>query len=282
MAKKRIGAGWQYFFWGVINSDGRFIGQTTTGATAGSATGHPMLRLRGARVFPLGIPDNEVITVEGDDEALATFDFEAAALPSGVFEMAVRDNNFEAVVQGTKVQALQQWETGVLQPGSPAFTQINALLQRRSKKFESGVEGVKAWECLYVPLMTVTPKYAEVRTRVFSPYRYSFAVSKGNRNPWGATLSTLLNGTQTAAAIPFDSDNPIMIESYQGNNSQLTFTLSYTPVSGSARAAVTINDVLQTYTTHYTIAGTTVTFIAAPGSSAIVNVMYEVAEGDLS
>lgn len=281
MSKKRIAAGAFKLYYGLVDANGRFIGTTADGATAGNATGQPMLQLLGVRTLPSNIPDNEVVPVLGDDEVLTSFDFEAGTFPSGVIELAARDNSFEALVQGTKVHALNQWESGVLMPGSPSFPSVRFILNRRSKKFEGGVEGAKAWEVVYLPLLTITPKYTNAEMRAFTPYRYSYTAVKSAHNFIGATYTEGNNGTDLTAIEVIDSDNPIIAAAYKGNGVQQNFTLPATPVSGNTRLAVTVDDVLQTYTGHYTVSGTTLTFVSAPASGAIVNVTMEVAEENL-
>lgn len=56
------------------------------------------------------------------------------------------------------------------------------------------------------------------------------------------------------------------------NSSNVTFTLAHTPTSGSE--CVYMNGVLQTYTTDYTISGSTITFVSAPLTGAVIVVSY--------
>jgi hypothetical protein len=118
---KRIGAGARYTFYGVRDSSGFLIGNTASGATAGAQAGEGMLRLDGGQVIPTSIPENENQTAIGDDEALVSFDFSAATLAQGTIEVAVRDNVFEALVQGTEVQTIGDLSVGVLGPQDQTF-----------------------------------------------------------------------------------------------------------------------------------------------------------------
>lgn len=278
---KRIGAGYRYIYYGVVNSDGYLIGNSLAGATAGDQTGEGMTRLEGAVTQPLAPGENENLPIPGDDETLTTFDFESATLPAGVIEMAVRDSNFEAIAQGTLVESVGSIEIGSLQPSANAFTDLAFLFQRRSKKWAAGVKGVKAWEILNAPRSTCSPLFTEYQTRAHNPYRYGVTTSKSDRKSWGDTFTDAVNGTLSAPLVVVDSDNPMHIHAHKGNNSQQAFDLQYTPVSG-ARSYVFINGVQQALTTDFTLAGNTITFVGTPADGAIINTFYEVDESNLS
>ena len=84
MAVPRIGAGYKYNFYGVVNANGYVIGSNATGPTSGAAAGLGMGRLEGARTLPLGIPEGDTVPVSGDDEPMVNFDFDSETLPNGV------------------------------------------------------------------------------------------------------------------------------------------------------------------------------------------------------
>lgn len=276
---KRIAAGFRYGFYGVVNSSGYCVGSTAAGPSAGGVS--HMLRLDGVQTMPIEAAENEDVVVLGDDQPLTTFGFEAAGLPNGILELAVRDSTFDALCQGTLVQTIGDLEMSVYQPADRASIDMALLLQRRSKKWEPGVLGVKAWEIVHIPRSTLTPLFAALRQRESSPYRYSMNTSKADRMGWGATLVESVNGTTAAPFTVVDSDNPIHLTAGLGNAAAVAFSLNYTPVSG-AKVKVFKNGVLQVLTTHYTVAGKVVTFVTAPATDAQLQFLYEVAEGDLS
>lgn len=57
------------------------------------------------------------------------------------------------------------------------------------------------------------------------------------------------------------------------NGSNVTFTLSSTPINGSV--VFDINGVVQKKTTDYSIAGTTITCVTAPASDAVIQAYYQ-------
>lgn len=281
MPTPRIGAGFNSCWYGVVNSSGYMIGNTAAGATAGAQAGEGMARLEGARTIPVSIPEGDTVPVSGDDEPLVQFDFESENLPSGVLEMAVRNLTFEALIQGTSVEAIGDVSVGILGPSGRAPEDMSLLLQRRSKKWSSGVRGVKAWEIILVPRCVIEPLGVDVEQRAFSPYRYKVTASKADRFAWGATFTEGLHGTTGGSIVVVESDYPVHIHAALGNNSQQVFTLPYTPKS-SSKIYVYDNGVRQALTTDYTVSGADVTFVGTPASNAVLNFLYEVDEADLS
>lgn len=281
MTAKRIGAGFRYFFYGVNDSNGFMIGNTVGGPTAGDSAGQGMLRLDGARTAPIAPPENELVPVQGDDDPMVTFQFQSADLPAGVIEMSAFDQAFTALALGVSIETIGDLTMVPLQPAGGSQPDLCLLLQKRSKKWESGVKGVKAWEFIFIPKATVTPLFAEFRQREHAPYRYSVNANMADRKPWGATLSIATNGTEASPIHEFEGDNPVHLMAYLANNVQTVFTLAYTPKS-NAKVYVYVDGLRKTLTTHYTVSGTTVTFLAAPDTDSIINILYEVDESVLA
>jgi hypothetical protein len=272
----RIAAGFDRVFYGVLNSSGYMIGQTAAGATAGSAAGEGMARLEGARTIPIGIAEDDVLPVSGDNEPLVSFSFPGEELPNGVLEMAVRSQEFESLVQGTRTETLGDVTISALGPSGASKPDMALLLQRKSKKWQSGVRGSGAWEIVMVLKSNVTPLGSALEQRQFSPYRYGINLSKSDRLTYGATFTELQHGTTSMPIAIVYSDNPMLIHAFQGDASRTAFTLPVAPKSAS-KVYVYVNG-----TRNYpTISGTTVTFGSPPASGAMIGVFYEVDENDL-
>lgn len=277
-ATKRIGAGFRYIFYGVGDENGNIIGNTVAGPSAGASQG--LLRLDGARTAPVAPAEPEVVAVQGDDDPMVTFSFSSADLPTGVIEMSAFDQVFAALALGVSIETLGDLTVLPLQPGGGNQPDLCLLLQRRSKKWEAGAKGVKAWQGIFIPKATVTPLFAEFRQREHAPYRYGITANMADKKAWGATLSTAINGTESAPIHEFEGDNPVHMECGLGNGVETDFTTSYTP-KASTKIYVFVDGLRLTVTTHYTVAGSVVTFITPPDSASIINILYEVDESVL-
>jgi hypothetical protein len=162
-----------------------------------------------------------------------------------------------------------------LQPGSPAFTDLCLLLQRRAKNWDDGSKGAAAWEVMFIPRANVTPLFAEFQQRTNTPYRLSITTSKTDRLPWGATFSESSHGTETAPLIVIESDNPLAMHAFKGDNSQADFTLAYVPKT-DAKIHVYLEGIKQVITAQYTVASNVITMLSPPGTDAQLQMLYEV------
>jgi hypothetical protein len=281
MSREIIAAGFKYLRYGVINEDGVFVGSTTTAPTAGTSTNGGMARLAGARTMPIQIAEPVVEPADGDDETLVTFEFDPAGLPNGVFEMAVRNNVFEALIQGTKINTLSgDAEISMIDPADRDSQTMCLLGSRRAKSWKSGEKGSKKWENVYIPNCTMKPLGVSPQQRTFTPYNYSISLSKSDRLGW-TTVNNSEHGTTAVPAVYIDSDNPLHLHRATGNNSATTFNVDFPPVSG-AKSYVFVNNLQQTVTTNYTLSGVQFTFLAAPAQDAVIDFLYEVDESDIS
>lgn len=279
--ENRIGAGLRWIYYGIPNSSGYLQGTTTTPATNG--TMQRMTRLRGGQTFPLTLADPERVPVSGDDEPLVQFTFPGEALPSGNMGLAVHDMDFDALIQGTKVETIGDIRAGALAPGGLVFQPIMLLIMREAKKFEGSTKGVLTWEAVLLPSVEVTALGPEWTQRTFTPYNYAVSLSKASRALYGGTYTELLRGTTELAIEPFDLENPIEIYGGFGNGAAVNYTLDTAPVSADgSKTHVYLNGVKQAYTTNYTISGKTLVFAVAPGSGVHIGYMQEVAAADLS
>ena len=82
------------------------------------------------------------------------------------------------------------------------------------------------------------------------------------------------NGT-VFQSVAVAEESPLTIDTYTGDNSTLTFTLSTTP-SSAAQVLVFIGGVYQEATTHYTVTDDDITFDEAPPVGETVSVIQGV------
>lgn len=276
--ENRIAAGFDLIFWAILNANGINIGTTLAGATLGSATGHPMKRLVGARTMPIGIPEPEILTVMGDNEPEVSFNFPGAELISGVLEMSVRDQGFEALVQGTLEQTIGDVVMGAYDPSGATKPDITFLMMRQAKKYEGNTKGTAAWEVISINASQVSPLYTDITQREFGPYRYAINVSKAARVPFAMTFTLGVNGTTEMSITPFESDYPLMVETWQGDASRTAFSLTYVPVSAAKVYAYKNNGVRDPGAS---VSGQTLTYGTAPASGQYAHALYEVSKNNM-
>ena len=279
MAKTIIGAGFHALHYGVLD-DGIFIGGTITVPVAGSATGSPMVRLQGGRLFPVGIPESEIETVLGDDEPEVSFEWDSAELPDAILEMSPRDNTFDALVQGLKIEILGDLEGSGYDPKGRAAQPMCLLIHRVAKSWASGNRGAKKWEVRYILACTIKPLLSDVEQRTHSPYRYSVNLSRGDVG-FGLSISESVHGTTALSIQVYDSDNPLARTRFTGNAVAATYTLPYTVIS-AAKTYVFVDQIRQAAAVDYTTSGVSLIFEAGsiPADGSVIDVVYEILEAD--
>lgn len=253
----RIPGGFDLILYGVVDTDGFLIGGVAAGAAAGDVSS--MKRLYGAKTAPVAIKEPEVLFSTGDNDALVSFQFEAAELPDGVLTLAQRDLDFDALVQGTAAYTLHSQKFGALQPGNANPPNMCLLLMRRAKTWGAGSKGIGVWDCMLVPSCTITPLRSEFTERAINAEAYRINTNKSAHFVWGETVSSSNLGTDSVPVISIDSDNPIHAMAFLGDGVTDAFDVPYTPVS-DARSMIFVERVEKAVTTHWTRSGKTFTF----------------------
>lgn len=276
----RIPAGFSYILYGAVDPDGFLNGADTNGPAAGGVS--PMKRLYGAKTAPVAVKEPTIETATGDDQALASFQFEAAELPDGVLTTAPRDLEFDALVQGTKTYALNQQRFGVLQPGNNDPAVICLILMRRAKTWGVRSKGSKVYDGLLIPACTITPMGSEFTERAINAISYKINVSKAAHFIWGETFTDANIGSDAAPLIPFDSDHAVHAVALLGDGSETDYDVPYTPIS-AARSLIYVERVLKTTPAQWTLTGKTYTFAGGskPASGARGVIWYETSQAEV-
>lgn len=274
MTDRYIAAGTQLAFLGTVDSQGFLVGgdPTTTGA---------MIRLLGIQTANPGPVEGEDVNVPGDDTSLGKIEFGPAETPSFVVNLGAFDLRRDAVLQGTAVEAVGGGgiQIGVIQPNEPEYPDVCLIIQSKSKKKDTGADGVKAWSGYIIPLCTAQPLHRETfEGRTAANDRIRVTTQVASRKPWGVTILSADLGTTGAPLLPFTADNPIVMQRFTGDGATTTFTLRETPIS-SAKTVIYRNTQLLTTPGDYSVNTSTrvITFTGAPADQAKIEVLMEFA-----
>jgi hypothetical protein len=274
MTRKVIAAGFTNVFYGVLDADGMLLG-TTLSLNAGNTAGSGMTRFEGAKSGPISVPEPDVVTVTGDDEAKGSFTFDSTDLANCILTTSIKDENFEALCMGLEVVTLGDIEmVGVGQPENPQRRDMCFIFQRRAKSRDVGEIGVSKWEGIFIPKATVTPMYAAFEERTPATYQYKVTLNKSDRMLWGETFGLSTWGTEQLAFHQFITDNPITLHAWRGDGVETGFYTDYTPASAAKLHAYKAG-VYQSSGVTVTPATKLVTFGTAPASDQIAHGLYE-------
>jgi len=269
---KATAAGVAYGFLGFIDSNGFFIGGSTSAPAAGSSSG--MIRIRGIQTASPTVPEPDTVQIPGDDELISEFDFPSIASRRFNIDVAVGDLDLEALVQGTNVQTLGEFKYGALDITAATLPNAVILLEGNAKKQNQGVVGQAAWTGTIIPLCTVRPLgRVSINSREGAAWRLSVTPQLAGYYPWGITMTDSNAGADGMRQIPLAMENPVHLVAFTGNASAAEFTLDYTPIS-VAKTSIIVNRVVGT-TASVNTSTKTATVTATPPSSARGIIAYE-------
>lgn len=270
-----IAAGVDNGFAGFVDSDGNLTGSTPTAPAAGDQTGSPMFRVKGLQSVEGGVPDDELVSVEGDNGSLGGFLFEAVDATTFDISKGLFDQVIQGKFQGTNtVNVKGSLTVGLVRPKPREYPDFAWVLQSDAKKKGGAAEGKSGWTGYFVPVTNVSPRYRQgFQSRAAAADRLRVVCNSSNKTPYGTTLRADVEGAEYMDAIDFTSDYPRTIHRHTGNAVQTTFWLTYKPVSVAETLvvvdgyAVTVNSVSTTAPYSFTLA-------SAPANNAVILTNY--------
>lgn len=273
MSVRNVAAGNRDSYIGFYNDAGFFIGGSTTAPAQGASSG--MLELLGVQEVPVTVNDPTLVPIPGDDNVLATFDFDSDQPRQYIITMAVQDLALDALLQGSNVESIAGGDWGVLDVVGAAEINCCLIHQSRAKKFDPANKGQKAWSGTLIPLATVKPLGRQTYSgRTGAIYRLQVTEQLSAHDVWGVTFASGSGaGTESPYRREFRSDYPYHVVAFTGSGSEDTVTLDHVPVSTAYTNAwrdqgipLTVNSV--------DTAAKTATLSANPAADRPVYVLY--------
>ena len=272
---EHLAAGTAYAFGWFIDSNGFPTGSTTSAPSQGAA-GSAAFRIRGIKTASPTIPDTEKTPVTGDDTLLAEFQFGSIATRGFNVEYSIESLTLLGRLLNVTLQTWGEARVALLDVPTPPEYNMGFILQGKAKKQDTGVAGQTGWAGIVIPLATALPLgRATFEERGAAVFRLSVSPQVAGYDPFGITFGTAVygqGGASGARYMPFDAENPVVLQTWRGTGALATFTNDYQPVS-AAKTPVYVNRVLATTSSVVTTAPYSTTLSAAPaGAAAIVSV----------
>lgn len=268
-----VAAGFVNAYIGFKDSNGYLKGGSTTAPSNGAATGNPMRRLLGVVSSGIPVPAPVITPIPGDNTVLALFIFDPDNLPQYDLDMSVEDYNVIAAVYNGQVDNLGELSTVMLMPQGAVLSDCALILQSQAKtppNYTSAWEGamVLNTQLTYLGRQNFQSKQAAV-------YRFHGVCNMSAMRLPGFTFTAARNTYEQAPVEVFSGENPITLHRFTGDNSRTQFTLAHTPIT-VAKTIVAING-LQLAASAYTVTPATnlLTITSAPGTGAVIEVLYE-------
>lgn len=278
--KSGTAAGADWFQYGVLDDSGNLIGgESATVPTAGDTNGNAMVQLKGVKDFPLAPVEPESVPVTGDDGIISKFKFKPADFPENQMTFGLADLDFNALVQSTLVNPEAGWSFGAVQPADPVYRQMVYIVQGNSFSQEIASLNNAEWYGQIILKNQTAPLHRGSFTeRAAGDFLYSNTMNEAGQTPWGIAFTDVADGTTAMVAMEFFSQYPVTQHRFTGDNIETDYILDLTPVDSADWMVVTVDGVLQTYTTDYTITPATklVAFEVGsiPAAASIIEIFY--------
>jgi len=248
-----------------------------TAPANGDATGVPMANFLGIQRAAPGPGEPDDVDIPGDDTSLGAINFGPDKVPSFLVEFGAFDLAVDAALQTTTVETIGDIRLGVLQPNNPEYPDIAMILQSKSKKKDSGVDGSKSWAGYILPKCNAIPLGREsFEGRTAGNDRFKVTAQVADKKPWGVTILEADLGTDGGPILRFTSENPITQHRHTGDAATLIYNLGHTPVS-QAKTLIWVDTALLVAGVDYTVVAATgvITFTAPPAAGAKIVTLYE-------
>lgn len=260
---------------GVIDSNGYFIGSASTLAN-GADSG--MLNLENPNTATIPSTGVRLIQPEGGDTIAGRIALPGIAALQFTLGLAVQNLALEALAQGTKVYALEEYDFGVFDPETPTFATLCMLLSRKAGSAVNASPGV-GYENLLLPSVQIVPQGpGQFQTGENAAlYNYEVTVNRASKYPWGQALTLNDQGALKAGGFPFWSENRVSMHAFRGDGTEDEIIVDYTPVSGTLNTKnfVHVDGVKETTDITITPATRLFDYGTPPSAGETVVIFYE-------
>lgn len=267
--------GIQYLFWGALN--GAYPYGTTGTIANGASAG--MARYKAVQELSITDPQSAIAYVLGDNGVATSFMQQPQELPSGDLKLGFFDQTAAAKMNGLKVVTTGQWDRSGFAPQCYNFSDVCFIANSPANAEESSNADEGCWQVAILNKVTMQAMMiAAMTSNTPASWTNKANVKRSTKMLWGESYVAATHGSTAFAGEVFISPAPVAEHTYIGDNSTLVTTLNETPYAASGDAVKVWKDgVLLTYTTDYSVNTTTkvVTFVAAPGTGAVVVILYQ-------
>lgn len=211
-----------------LDSDGIALGTQTTIADDDEIV---LGRLLGIKSAELPIPEGNTVPATGDNGVIHEFIFPPNESPKGTIQVSVKDLDFEADAQGTKVFTEGNWDMGAMFPADLVFSNKGLLLTTVAASQDTGSAGLEGFWNYIIPLATINPQGESglSEQNALTP-QYQLVINRAERLPYGRPMTDADHGTTKAGYIAFWTEGLWTMEIFQGAGTpKATLPLTATP-----------------------------------------------------
>lgn len=268
----------EYFFWS--QKSGAYPYGATGTISAGGDAG--MARHKGLASASLTFPEVPRTAILGDGGKIGEFIGQVTDVTNASVTFNSFDLDFDVALDGRAIYADGDHDAVIYSTNCASYADLCAVYNVRAQSLASGSLGEDAWAVFEIWNFEAAPNLPNLSGTSFDaqPVTYTMSLDEVDTELSGLTVSDTNYGVTQGTVKFYWSENPVCFHTHVGNNSDDSLTLDYTPAAANGNKVLLWQDgVAQTYTTDYTVSGTTLTFDSAPGSNVVSVIKYEFLAG---
>lgn len=221
----------------IVDTNGYPMG--TTGLISnGQARG--MGIMTAVKRFGNPAPAPREVPVTGDNgNYRAKFIFPPGDLTVLDLVFGVMSMDFHAAVTNAKQRTIGQWNA-VLGEHNARFNQrqVCLLVNNDISDADTGVYGPQRYANWFYPLANVYPMFSNFQEAAAAEWAYKASPTQANKWPWGEAFTLVNEGATRAARALIATYYPLTMDTFLGDGTTTSFTLSWTPATDNTGSGV--------------------------------------------
>ena len=277
--------GAQYTFWGMWNAAQTYIRGSSQADLVNGAAGSALALLKGVINVPITVPGAESLDFTGDNGSVGTMVVKPVGAVSAPVTTRINDQNFAAAANSATINASGPYDEQIMSNKGLEFNELCLVVNAPAQSSETGSVGAGGWDVTELLMVTAHDVHGlNIQSRTPREFLKQLTVSERDVRFDGSSIVVGTYGASQAFLVNYWSAYPVTYVAYVGDGGAAqTVTLPYTPAANDGDAVqVWFNGVAKAYTTHYSVSGTTLTFVGTdPAAGVTAVIRMQIAEGQL-
>ena len=239
--------------------------------------GYDGVNMEGVRSMTLTAPSIQPLQHVGNDRLFAQDYLPPTEGLRAELATAKQNLSLDAILTDTSTVEVGEATIGGMftsQQGNEV--DVCVLVSRQALDTTDGSQQVRRWQTYLFPMGRIVPRGASPEQGSADENGYDFIPTVATEYPWGHAFTDADEGYTSAQMLRSTTENPVVMERWDGNGTLDTFNLSWTPIS-TAKTAVFADGVAATVSSVSTTLNT-VTLDSAPSNDAVLVAYYETSD----
>ena len=199
------------------------------------AAGYDGFLIDGAKSFTSNVPDSQIVTHTGNDQPFAQDVLPPSELETGTLTTGKTNLSADAALTDTLVLDLLgnlvMGGMSTSKQGCEPQVMLMAWRQGQNTDPNSTSFGQPRYITNMYPSARVVPQAGSMEEGSDDVNNYNVVPTSVTDTPWGVAFTIVANGYTRAQRLRFISDNPLVVEGYDTDGAEDTFSTAFAPIT---------------------------------------------------